>query len=424
MRWDIIRNDIPVLGMKGLIYHSLFCVIYNLASEKTLFMNLKILLLYVPLLLFALIRRKCGNFFLFLLMHAAISGAFVLVFSDLEERIVFGGGTIILAVASMYMRFRGAQEEECPSSASLVFFLICYMAARQMNRQQLMQICCYEVFIFLILFMTYKNLSGTTLFLKSAEKIANLPVKQIKGMNRILLGIFLFFMAAGMMLVPAAALNRIFDGLRQLFLFILRQIILAILALFQNEEAQSQFFEAHKQAQAQMGLMETAEPSLLAQILERLFIAVFAVILIAGTVYLLMRAIYKWYQRFYEQNRDTADESEFLWESPLHIPNVKNRKKKQKQSDKSINIKIRKRYKKYIRKRFGTGEHIPVVMTTTELEQLLSEKNPGEIYRAAEASERDEKSLQRIRLYQKARYSPYECVKQDLEAMKQSSPKL
>ena len=33
-------------------------------------------------------------------------------------------------------------------------------------------------------------------------------------------------------------------------------------------------------------------------------------------------------------------------------------------------------------------------------------------------------SLQRIRLYQKARYSPYECVKQDPEAMKQSSPKL
>ncbi len=32
-----------------------------------------------------LIRRKCEKFFLFLLKHVAISGAFVLVFPGLEE---------------------------------------------------------------------------------------------------------------------------------------------------------------------------------------------------------------------------------------------------------------------------------------------------------------------------------------------------
>ena len=36
MRQDEICNDILALCMKGLIYHSLLCVIYSIASEKTM----------------------------------------------------------------------------------------------------------------------------------------------------------------------------------------------------------------------------------------------------------------------------------------------------------------------------------------------------------------------------------------------------
>lgn len=151
-------------------------------------MNLRLLLIYVPLMLFAVIRKKCGNFFVFILFHVLISGLLVFIFSGLEERVVIGGASVFLAFSSVHVRMKGEQmEEECHSIASLVLFLVCYAAASQIERPQVMQICYYEVYLFLILFSAYKSLSSTTMFLKENEKIDNLPARQIKGSYQSLL---------------------------------------------------------------------------------------------------------------------------------------------------------------------------------------------------------------------------------------------
>lgn len=165
MRQDEIRNQALVLLMKGLLYHNVACILYHIASEKTMENNLILLIVYVPLVLFAVIRRKCGNFLMFLLLHVAISGGFLL-FMGKEESVAVGGCTIWMAAASVYTRMQGKDTpEERPSIVMLAAFLLSYLAAQYNNWENLMQICCYDVFLFLILFMTYENLAGASLFI-------------------------------------------------------------------------------------------------------------------------------------------------------------------------------------------------------------------------------------------------------------------
>ncbi len=418
MRQDEICNDVLALCMKGLIYHSFLCVIYNIASEKTLQMNLRLLLFFVPLMLFAVIRKKCGNFFVFILFHVLISGLLVFIFSGLEERVVIGGASVFLAFSSVYVRMKGEQmEEECPSIASLVLFLVCYAAASQIERPQVMQICHYEVCLFLILFSAYKSLSSTTMFLKENEKIDNLPARQIKGSYQSLLGIFIIFLATGMFLMPYLPVSKLFEGAARLIKMVIRKILLLLKWIFTRDVSEMEFWEESKSGE--IGAIEAGEPSLLAQFLEWFLVLAVGIVLTAGAIYLLIRFFYELYRRFYEKNQETTDESELIWESPVKIHMVRNRQKKLMISEKGINDKIRHLYKKSIRKKFGAKIAIPVFLTPTELEQLSEEKNMDATART-EIDAWDEKRKQRIQLYQKARYSQYECNKQELEAMKKN----
>lgn len=467
MRRDEIRNDVLVLLMKGLMYHSLLCVLYNFTFEKSLGMDLRLLVLYVPLFLFAVIRRKSRKFFAFILLHVITGGILLLVFRGLEERIVIGGCIAFMAAASIYERLRDKDmEEECPSIASSVLFLFSYMAAAQSGRMYVSYICYYEAFLFLILFMAYKNLASVTLFLKSNDRMENLPVDQIKGINQMLLGIFTLFLAAGMLLIPFLPVSSLFHGAGRVLVMLVRGILMILIWIFKRKAPQMDFFG--EGARESTPMMETGETSMLAQILERVVMTAVCMLLAAGAVYLLARGFYELYQRFYEQNHNDSDESEFLWKNP--IVKIRTERKKQKKeffTGKSVNQRIRHLYKKSIQRRFGTKTNIPPAMTLTELEDMIALKNAQDTENEGkmEASEKtdiweitgaagmkdaekieevekkkviekkeiavekektdgniwdDWQMQQRIMLYHKARYSQYECGKQELEAIRQN----
>lgn len=434
MRRDEIRNDILVLLMKGLMYHSLVCVLYNLASEKTLQMDLRLLALYIPLFLFDVIRRKCGNFFSFILFHAAIGGVLLLFFTGLEERITVGGCTALMAAASMHIRLhRADMEEECPAVSSLALFLLSYFAAAQMNRTIVMQINYYEAFLFLILFLIYRNLASMTVFIGENKGMENLPAKEITGINRVLLSIFVLCLAAGMLLIPYLPMGSLFDAARELFRILIRGIIIFLIWIFTRDTPQTEFLG--EGAEKAMPSMEAGKTSMLAQIFEKIFMTAVCAALAAGAVYLIARGLYELYQKFYEQNKAAADESEFIWENPVRKVRVK-RKREQKEffAGRNINQRIRHLYKKSMQKQFGRKTDIPASMTMTELEELIARKQKGaekpEKMADAEQSKTGklhtenaldcEKIKQRIMLYQKARYSQYECGKQELETMKRN----
>lgn len=435
MRRDEIRNDVLVLLMKGLMYHSLVCVLYNLASEKTLQMDLRLLVLYIPLFLFAVIRRKCGKLSFFILFHVVIGGVLLLIFTGLEERITIGGCTALMAAVSMHIRlYRADMEEECPAVSSLVLFLLSYLAAAQMNRTIVMQINYYEAFLFLILFLTYRNLASMTVFIRENKGMENLPAKEITGMNQVLLSIFILCLAAGMLLIPYLPISSLFDAAGELFRILIRGILMFLMWIFTREKPQTEFLG--QGAEEAMPSMEAGKTSMLAQIFEKIFMTAVCVVLAAGAVYLIARGIYELYQKFYEQNIDTADESEFIWENPVRKVRAKRkREKKEFFAGRNINQRIRHLYKKSMQKQFGRKTDIPASMTMTELEELIVRKQKGaeKPEKMADADQSKtrkpqdtenawdcEKMKQRIMLYQKARYSQYECGKQELETMKRN----
>jgi len=402
--------------MKGLLYHNVACILYHIASEKTMENNLILLIVYVPLVLFAVIRRKCGNFLMFLLLHVAISGGFLL-FMGKEESVAVGGCTIWMAASSVYTRMQGKDTpEERPSIVMLAAFLLSYLAAQYNNWENLMQICCYDVFLFLILFMTYENLAGASLFIESNDKIVHLPKTQMQNINRAMLGIFLIVLTAGMLLMSVLPAGSLADGVLLLLRQLLWGLLKVILWIFSKDVPQREI--SQQNTEAAMPLLETGKTSALARFMERFLVTTGIVLTVAAVLYLLIRIIYQMYQKFYEKNKDTSDESEFIWKHTIVQKKVE-RKKRQKElfQGRNVNQKIRSLFKKSIYRRFPAKTGIPSAMSVTEMEQYLAKNR-------TDHTEPFTQMEQRIALYQKARYSQHVCSRNELEAMKQNIKKI
>lgn len=394
------------LCMKGLLYHSLACVLYWLPPEKTPSLCMKLLVLFVPLMLFAVIRSKSQNFFAFILLHVVISGGFVLIFDSMGERITAGICVTWIAIASVTKRFTKDLEESCPPMGAYLLFLGAYALASKSGRPYLMDLCCLEASLFLILFVSYRRITATSAFLKSNDQIKNLPAGQLKGLNRIMFGVFLLFFIASMLLVPHLPADTVLEGAAALLRLIIRGAVWLLLRLFSRDTPDAEM--SGQALEQSMQPLEAGRTSRLMQILDKLFLTILTVLLAAALLYLAVRLLYQMYRRFYEQHRQNEDESEFLWKSPaLKERIVRQRREKENLSRKGINYQIRRLYKKRIRRRFGREAVIQPEWTPTQWERVLQQQQ-------------DAQMLERILIYEKARYSQHECGRQELEAFKQN----
>lgn len=411
MHRDEIFDHCLVLGMQGLLYHILACMFYNLISEKTLQMNLQLLVLYIPLVLYAFIRKKCAGFFVFMLSHAAVLFAFFLLLPEGEMQFIVCGCVAVMAVSSFCLRTASGEVlERCPSAASVATFLAVYIIAGYMERSCVMQFSYYEAFLFLILFAIHKNLENTAGFLKSSEGIANLPSGQIKGMNRMLLVLFLLFLTAAMILLQYLPAGYLLQGTGGLLLLILRSVVKILIWIFSRETRKPDISSSIANEPAV--LPEAGGASVLLQILDSLIRVAASLAIVAGAVYLTARIFYELYQRFYEQQKESADESEFLWKLPLENMKIKDkRQKNENMKNTGTNHRIRRIYKKSIRRQYGRKTTVPSYLAPLELEADIAAKK--------EDQDLAEAVRQRTALYEKARYSQHECEKQELEMMKQ-----
>ncbi len=436
MRLDEICRDLLILLMKGLLYHSAACIFYNVVSVKTMREDLLLLFLYLPLLLFAVIRRKCGNFFLFLLFHILISGIFVLVFTGLEQRIVIGGCICVMAVLSLHTGITAENGQETrPPLSSLALFVGISLASWQSARVQVMRICGYEAFLFLILFVVHRNLANFSKFLNENETMDGFPKEQMRAMNNLLLGIFVLFFMAGMLFFKEPS-EYLFLTIGVVCRGLLRMIVKILSWIFRNDVQQPESFAQQAVQEAAMPEMEAGGTSALALLLEKLLIAGASIVLAAAAVYLLARFFYGMYQRFYEQHKEPDDESEFIWKMADMEEKLSKKHKKDKKpsvfSFGSPKQKIRRLYKKSILERFRSKENIPAEMTPMELESAEDvyfgeDKLNDELRKEGKETEMMEGNgvsenlmvRQKVFLYEKARYSQHACDKKDVEQMKQ-----
>lgn len=418
---DEIGNRILALGMQGLLYHSIACAAYNFLSEKTLPEDLLLLpLLYFPLFLFAAVRGKCGNFYIFMLFHVMISGIFILLVPGLERRIAVGGCIAIMAISSIRLKMMPIYErEECPPSVSVVLFLLSNLAAQQMGRTPVVQISYYEAFLFLIVSAVHRSLANTASFIKANAGMENLPVRQMKGMNKMLLGVFVLFLAAGMPVLDHLLLNYVQGSAGEVFRMAMRRIITVIIWIlkwiFKKRDSSGKDMEISSEESARP---QTGEVSIIAQILEQIVVVVVHILFLVGVVYLAVWCFYRLYRRFYEHQEDGSDKSEFLWKNPLSKERTGKKQEKRKRLEiGNVNQRIRQMYKRYVRRQFGKKSAVPPAMTPTELENSILEQEPAG---GQNGKEDDAQMMQRVEIYEKARYSKCGCGKEDMEAMKQN----
>lgn len=421
-QWDDVFRQILVIGMWGFVYHCISCTLYNIISEKTLLMDLKLLLLYVPLCIFAAARNKCRNFFVFLLIHAVTGGIFLLVFQDVEQTIVMAVCTFIMIAASFLEGIKpDYAREESPAASCVILFLIVYAIAYAFDRRAVMQISYYEAFIYLILFVIHKNMSNTARFLKLNEGMKHMPAGEIKGISRMLLAVFVVFLIAGMILLQNMPIGQLLAALGTMVKNIMRSVLLLIIRLLSGEGEAVE--EMQSVGPETMLSAEAGEAPVFLQVLEQILMSALYIGMAAAVIYLTARVFYAFYKRFYAQQKNHGDESEFLWQNPLvkeHAQSV--RAKREHWQGGSLDKKMRYMYKKYIRKKAGKKSVIPAACTPQELEIYISTDKTVENMEKENAAGRtvQDAACRRIMLYEKARYSTHECTRQDIDEMKKN----
>lgn len=384
------EEKLLILAMQGLIYHSVASMLYNIFSEKTLQSNMGLLSLYIPLLIFALVREKCTNFFIFMLLHIAVCGSYLLIISEMELRIIMLACVFIMALSSILTKLRPVYvRDESPSAVFVVVFAAVYLSAYSTNRPVVMQISYYEAFLFVIFFVILRSFKNTANFIKVNDGIENMPAGAIRRMSRMLLAIFVLFLIAGMVLIQYMPMDEMVQAAGIVLRNLIRAVILIIIRLFSGKEETVE--ESGPVGKGEMPSLEGGEASVFWQMLNHIMIAVFYIALAAAAVYLIARLFYKLYIRFYEQQKDLKDESEFLWKSPLEKEHIgKIRLKTNRWNGGSSDQKIRFLYKKYIRNNAGRNTVIPYIMTPSELEIFVKKINFGKNKKEKDEIEKEE----------------------------------
>lgn len=391
------------------LYHSVACLIAGIGIAENGYLYLRMGILLLPLLFYMFARMYIRNLFFFALVHIGCAGGLLLFFPETIGETVAISICLIVMIANS-MRFRIMefyQYQECPHLLMLSLLFIVFIFASYIEKTVLMKQCFYELIVFLLFYMLHKNLENTEKFIEMNRETANFPIQQIKGVNRTLLCFFAVVMLGGMLLVPQFHPERITEQIGALILIVLRWLF----SLLQKEEIHSEPYLDWKDSKDQGGYglpMEEGIPSKLALFLQYLMEVITIILLIAVVLFGIGFGLYQIYKRFYaiplkstEQRKET-DVITVAESVPIF------RKKKELEEELGgYNKKIRRQYKKSVKRRKGKEQILTSSLTPTEIETVL------------EHPLQDIKERERIiTLYEKARYGKKECTKEELEEVK------
>lgn len=400
------------LLMNLLLYHCVACTAVSVvyASDWTKH-YLWMLWLVLPLFFLAWVRYCVKSFVPFLLFHLMVPVICFFLGRDLGEKLVLVVCSVFIMVLSIGM---GTTErwkvKESPALGMLTIFLICYFLGYYMENPALMSLSYRELFGFLILYFIHENRERTIDFLQKNQHIRNIPVRQMAVINRFLMIVFLVVVGMAMILVPRLHLEAVLAP-------VLRGILFLIAWLFSllHFEDVSEKVEGTGEKMGQMMFLEQMKPAkegLFWAVLEKLLSVAVAALLGAALVGGIAYLLYRLYKGFYVKEKENTDEKEFLVGEMFQFPRklFGGRREKAREQG-NINQRIRKSYRRYVKKGFGRKKPVPASMTPMELLGLLGEKHSDKV--------KMEEKQQRIgRIYEHARYGIEECTQEELEEWK------
>ncbi len=299
-----------------------------------------------------------------------------------------------------------------PALFALIAFIIVYIMGLIFPSEPLCMVSYPLAFCYLIILILHTNLSQLSQYLDQNRNIANLPGHRIMTTNRIMMMLFMFAALLSMILVPATGIAKIFPYIGNGILWLLRTLF-SLLPDKDPGEIPEPVPEAPPSAEpGEMLPIENQGPTLFTMILNILAV-ILIVVMIAAAVAGVIYAIIMLFRHFYQPIHENDDKQEFIKDEKADISAYSHKEKKEPslffQFDPSSSV--RKLFIRSIRKgiqnqtKLTASGSIPEALTPSELEQL------------AGLSELESTNLLH-ELYEKARYSPEPCTKEEVALLK------
>lgn len=403
------------LLLQFLLYHCTACLAMGLFySVEQPGVYAWFLLLAVPLCYLTLVRKLAGNFIVFFALHILVLFMAVFWREDFWMNAVITIWTLLMTVFSLYACVTGkGRKLECPSLWMGILLLVCHFLGKYyLGYPALTRISYYEVLLYAVFYLLHTYHKNMADFICMNQNIANFPAGQITVINRLLVILFLAVLAAAMFIFPKLHLELVLVPLLKGLL-----MLVSFLLSFVHFSETSQKVDQTAQNMDMTAVLETLggnkETGIFWVIIENLLkIAVvigLAALVIGGTAYLL----YRLYKGFYAERKENADEKEFLvgemkWFSGR---GVSGRKAAEEQRG-SLNQRIRRIYRQYVKKRLRKKEKVPAALTPEELLAFLEER------RREQGLDREAQEGIRA-VYERARYGQTECTQAELEEIKE-----
>lgn len=398
--------------LRFLIYHMSACVIMAcIYTENQVSHYLWMLLMLVPMGYLALVRRWVKYFGLALLLHVPVLFAGAFLGRELWEKLVITIFMVIMLLMSLWMSTsRRKKEENCPGifllALPVVFYFLGYYYLRE---DALTQLIRCEIMTYVAVFFIHENLHNTSRFIDLHRDTANFPVGQMTLLNRLMMALLLVVVVVAMLLFPLLHLDAVLLPVLRL----LGKLLVWLLSFIHLKDASEQMQSTVENMSAQQDSLfgETAEAGLFWVMIEKVLLVVVAVVLVVLVLGGIAYLFYRLYQGFYAEKKENADEKEFLIGEIQWLPKGLRHKGREEKAEKgSADERIRRLYKRFVKKGFKRKETVPAALTPEEMLIFLKEKKADGLT--------DEERIRIREIYERARYGAVHCTEEELEELK------
>ncbi|MGB8454564.1 MAG: hypothetical protein WCD89_19815 [Anaerocolumna sp.] len=325
---------------------------------------------------------------------------------------------VILTIIALNNRLQ--EEKPCKTNTSLIlsavfpaiYLLNHYLGITELDGLIFTLVTLFVLFYFLNMYLI--NFEG---FFQKHSSMSNVPMKQIKNTNHILILFFGIICVVVMLFFSTLPVKELLSVIGSLLIGLLR----AFFSLFpgNGEEAAPLDNVQPETSVPPLGLTDAKEPSLLFQYIQDILLGLVTIAMIAGAIALILYGLYRIYQRFYEKKYNNfRDVTEFI--SPFDKREKINRNDPGAVGNqffgnfpRSNNGKIRKYFYKSVLSQKKNDTLLKNLTPTQLSEYALNGQN------GLSADMIDPENVKQLALYyEKARYSKEECTKEEVMQVK------
>lgn len=386
---QIIMKMTVAVAVVNFILHG-FMHYETFQAANTFYIAVVVLVCY-----FARVFIKNGKVVFAIHVLAAISPIFV-VNGILEDKLLVFVPASVLAYYSMK---KSNQKPFIQLDMSLL--VVCYIVGNTLVSESAFVVPMYCTIIYLVSYMIWYNINNLDEFIAENGKVKSFNTEQFINMNSVLLSIFVVLCAATMFIMPRIHLQ---EGIWAVVRVILSGLLVIVRQFTKylpkggkelEESLESVITRDEEVGELPVGLGISEGNDILDMIMF-----VFAFVIAASMIVLLIKALK---DIRYKQNRG-VDVKEFI--KPVFKPNF-NFTKQDKENivdDGPDNIKVRKMYRRLIKKNIKKKEKVSLNVPPSQLSAIV-----------VNDVERSEKLTE---IYEKARYSNNQVQAEDVEFVK------